>query len=142
MELVVDLPKEIPNFSKMSKAAIKYFLNMSSEQLVNDIKDFTPRRDNDLFEAWTPLLSNMELRVRNNKEYARYVEEGTGLYGPNHRRIEAKGSSPMHADIGGEIIFFWSHKGFEGRHMAEKGLEKFRARIPILAAEAMIRTSK
>ena len=142
MELVIDLPKEIPNFSKLSSAAIQYFLYRSSETLVNDIKEFTPKKDGDLRGAWTPRLSKFELRVTNTMEYARYVEEGTGLYGPNHRLITPKGDKPMHANIGGETIFFWSHKGFEGRKMAEKGKEKFRAKIPLLAAEAVKRTTK
>jgi hypothetical protein len=59
-------------------------------------------------------------------EYAPYVEEGTGEYGPLHRRyrIRAKGSAGGGADflrfvIGGRVIFakeVW-HPGSPGHHM-------------------------
>jgi hypothetical protein len=67
-----------------------------------------------------------ESGVATDVEYAPYVEEGTGIYGPHHAkyRIRAKGSAGGGADflrfvIGGRVIYakeVW-HPGSPGHHM-------------------------
>lgn len=126
----------------MSEEAVKYFLYRSKEELTNAVKKLTPRITSELYDAWTPKLSKTELRLRNSKEYSIFVEEGTGEYGPKKRRITPRGDKPMHANIGGEEIFFWSSKGRKAKHMARDGKKAYEAKIPRLAAEAFARTSK
>jgi hypothetical protein len=67
-----------------------------------------------------------ESGVATDVDYAPYVEHGTGLFGPHHRkyRIRAKGKAAGGSDylrfvIGGKVIFakqVW-HPGSPGQHM-------------------------
>ncbi len=59
----------------------------------------------------------IEGRVGTHLQYARYLEEGTGIYGPKHRRIVSKGPYPLKQPqlplLNGKPQYRWSIAGMK-----------------------------
>lgn len=57
--------------------------------VIHEAQALAPRRTGNLQRSIVPgQISGTRATVNVNANYARYVEEGTGLYGPKHHRIE------------------------------------------------------
>lgn len=139
MEVIITIT-DIPKWERLGEKVIKYFLESSSESLTNEIKARTPVKTNNLRMAWKPRLTDKELRITNSAGYAPFVEKGTGIYGARRHRIFPKNKKVLHAVIDGKDVFFRHSRGQPGRHMAEKGAEAFKPRIPNLFLNAMKET--
>lgn len=59
----------------------------------------------------TATADNVEASVGTNVAYARYQEEGTGLYGPNKRPITPQNGKFLVFTVGGKKVFAKSVKG-------------------------------
>ena len=118
------------------------FLSLSSESLTGEIKKETPVDYGKLRGSWTPKISKNKLVVSNSRNYALFVEKGTGIFGQRRHRIFPKTAPAMRAKIDGEIRYFTNSRGQPGRHMTEKGLITYRKRIPQLFRTALIQNSR
>jgi hypothetical protein len=82
-----------------------------------------------------------ESGVETDVEYAPYVEHGTGLFGPQHRKylIRAKGKAAGGADylrfvVGGEVVYakeVW-HPGSPGAHMVAIAATMVEAQLDVI----------
>lgn len=133
MKIEIKLDKEYQLFDKQPEKVVDTFLNLSSEQLTSSIKKETPVDYGKLRGSWTPKVSKDKLVVSNSRNYALFVEKGTGIFSSEGRhRIFPKTAKAMKANINGETIFFTNSRGQPGRHMAEKGFMEYRKKIPNL----------
>lgn len=140
MELVIEIHDQV-KWERLGQKVIRHFLESSKEGLVGEIKKKTPVITNNLRGGWTPKLYTNELRVQTSVSYAPFVEKGTGIYATEGRhRIFPKKKEVMHAVINGEDVFFRNSRGQPGQHMAEKGAEAFKPRIPQMFQLAMLKT--
>ncbi len=139
MELIVQIKKKKNLSDTINNKAVKYFFLLSQEGLTREIKNKTPVKYGKLRGSWTPKLSKDKLVVSNTRNYAVFVEKGTGMFSENPHMITPKNADVFHAEINGEDVFFRSHKGMEGRHMAKKGAEEFKKKIPQIWRTAFIR---
>lgn len=64
-----------------------------------------------------------EARVTFAAPYAAYVHEGTGIYGPEQRRIEPKDAKALAFYIGEKLVFTRSVKGQKGQPFLKKAFE-------------------
>lgn len=69
--------------------------------------------------------ANMVARVGSNVEYAHYVEEGTGIYGPKRKRIVPRTKEFLRFMPKGasSFVFARSVKGMRGRHYLARALQ-------------------
>ena len=140
LEIKVKYDKKLSD--TLNEKVSRAFLNMSSESLTSEIKKKTPVDKGKLRGSWTPKLSRYQLSVKNSREYARWVEKGTGMFSEQPHMITPKTARVFHAEIGGNDVFFTEHKGMEGRHMAEKGAKEFKKQIPKIWRNAFIQVTK
>lgn len=130
-------------FNGQPEKVTQTFLSLSDEALTGDIKKETPVDYGKLKGSWKPKQSRDKLVVENTRNYALFVEKGTGIFSTEGRhRIFPKNAQAMHAKIKGEDIFFTNSRGQPGRHMAEKGFMKYRKKIPNLFRQSIIKNSK
>lgn len=141
MEIIIEF-KDEAKLNMVTSKTIKYFLQMSQEQLTNEIKDRTPVKTSNARNSWTPKLSNNELRISSSVNYMPFLETGTGIFGPRRHRIFPKNATVLHATIDGEELYFTNSRGQPGHHMAEKGAEAFKPKIPNLFGTALMKTTK
>lgn len=143
MKIEIKLGEEFKAFNGQPEQVKTTFLNLSSEQLTSDIKKETPVDYGKLRGSWTPKLTKDKLVVSNSRNYALFVEKGTGIFSSEGRhRIFPRNASVMHANIKGEDVFFANSRGQPARHMAEKGFMNFRGKIPNLFRQSIIKHSK
>ena len=141
MEIIIEF-KEEPYIKGVSSETIKYFYQISEEQLTNEIKNRTPVLTGNARGSWTPRLSSTQLTITTSVNYMPFLEVGTGLFGPKGKLITPVSANAMHAVIKGEDVYFTSSKGQKGHHMAEKGAEAFKPKIPNLFKIALQKTTK
>lgn len=97
----------------------------------------TPVDHGQLRKSWDLTITEKEVILQNNKEYAMYVETGTGLYGPRKAPIFPKSAPFLQFEIDGEIIRCLSTKGMKGVHMAEKGVNDLEKELPNLLQQSI-----
>jgi len=141
-------------------AVIKQFLKISSEELLRTVRKETPVDNGPLRRSWTPKISGNRLTLTNSRNYAVFVEKGTGIYGPRGHRIFPKSASVLHwqgkgtthtisngstsytVSSSGQGIFARSVQGRPAKHMAERGLEQYTYKVPKLFHNAVTQTLK
>src|SRR3990172_3041008 len=68
-------------------------MGVAVAQANRSLVERTPKRKGFLRRAWTSGLKHLGIlkyQVKNDRKYAVYVEDGTGLFGPLHHRIIPK----------------------------------------------------
>lgn len=60
--------------------------------------------------------------IGSDVEYAAYVHEGTGIYGPHHQRITPRRGKYMVFEINGEMVFARSTSGMRPTHYLTRAL--------------------
>lgn len=144
MKIEIKLGEEIQAFNGQPEKVKQSFLSLSKEQLTSDIEKETPvsRNGGKLRGSWTPHLSPDKLVVENTRNYALFVEKGTGIFSSEGRhRIFPRNANVMHATINGEEVFFTNSRGQPGQHMAEKGFMNYRKKIPNIFRQAVIKNT-
>lgn len=68
----------------------------------------------------------LSFTVTNSIPYAKWVNDGTGIYGPRLRPIvpKKKTTKALHWQVGGGSFFAASVKGQKGQKYVEKAIEK------------------
>lgn len=149
------------SFTKVPPETVtKKFLEISSEELKNSVKGETPRDTGKLRQSWTSKKSSNRVTLTNSRNYAVFVEKGTGIFGPRRHRIfpvsaqvlhwTSKGKSTTYTASNGTSytvsssngVFARSVQGRPASHMAERGLEKFTHKVPKCFHNAMKQTLK
>ena len=140
MKITIQI-RNTTDLEKLGDNTVNYFLKSSSEQLTNALKESTPVKEGNLRNAWKPKpIKNKQLVITNDTKYAIFVEKGTGLFGPKNHLIYPKNASVLKAKINNQTVFFKHSKGQKAQHMSEKGVKKFKPRIPSLLKNAIIKT--
>lgn len=142
MQLNIQVKKDRKLSDTLNERVSRIFLELSSESLTTEIKKKTPVDKGKLRGSWTPKLSRNQLSVKNTRNYAVYVEKGTGMFSEQPHMITPRTANVFHAEIGGEDVFFKEHKGMEGRHMAEKGTKEFKKQIPKIWRNAFLQATR
>ena len=159
MKLEIQL-KDYLTFTKVPpKEVTKKFLELSGKELEKTIKKETPVDNGKLRKSWKSNVTENRVTVSNSREYAIYVEKGTGIFGPRRHRIfpvnakalhwTSKSSKKVSASNGTSYtatssngIFAKNIRGQPARHMAEKGLEQYTTRVPVVFHHAVTKTLK
>lgn len=142
MKIEIRLDKEFKAFKGQPECITQTFLELSSEELTTQIKKKTPVDYGKLRGSWTPKLTKDKLVVSNSRNYALFVEKGTGIFSTGGRhRIFPKNAKAMKATINGEVRFFTNSRGQPGKHMAEKGFMEYRKKIPNLFRQSVAKNS-
>lgn len=143
MKIEIKLDKEYQAFNGQPEEVTQTFLELSAEELTGSIQDETPVDYGKLAGSWKPKLSKDKLVVSNSRNYAVFVEKGTGIFRTGGRhRIFPRRAKVLKADLkGGKTIYFRHSKGQPGKHMAEKGFMNYRTKIPNLFKQAIVKNS-
>lgn len=139
MKVEVRLKDQLQLTKVPPEKLIRRFLEISSEELTTCVKKETPVDYGKLRGSWTPKLESKRLKLENSRNYAVFVEKGTGIFNGGHR-IFPRTTKVLHFTAGGEEIFTTNVRGRPPAHMAEKGLDKFRFRIPKIFNTAVNQT--
>lgn len=154
----------IKNLDKIGEQTGRNLVHLAGLNTQEEVERRTPEDIGHLKNSWfvEDNQSSSQFRLYNTRNYANYVEEGTGLYGPLHHKIlprtkkvlawkaSKKQLANPHMTTGQYYnlvvnkgwIFAKSTKGQKGVHMAEKSIEATSKRIKDLAITAVMAASE
>lgn len=137
-----------PAAQAATKAAARAMCDTAGDHLEKRARELTPVDTGRLREGWkrTPAVSAGEgwaTEVSNDVDYAAYVENGTGLYGPKHSKYLIKPKKPggvlRWVGKDGKVHFakFVMHPGSEGKFMLATAMNETEAEAagPLFAGD-------
>lgn len=127
------------------KRALVRMAEKGGDEMVHNVRVLTPRDTGRLAESITKKLLVVyphrgtlayESGAETDVEYAEYVERGTGLFGPFHKRYIIRPKRPdgwlrWIDPVTGQPVFAKQviHEGSEGAHMFARGATKTEAEL-------------
>ena len=82
------IPDNIKNLPNQGEKIAKRTLDLTSNELVRNLKITTPIKYGNARAGWHDKpVSDMEKVVYNDVKYAKFLNDGTGIYGPYNRPI-------------------------------------------------------
>lgn len=84
--------------------------------------------------------SSYRHKIRAGVEYALFVHEGTGIYGPNRSPILPKNASRLVFSWKGQMWHLRSVKGQEANPFADRAMTATEARVPEFISRALAET--
>lgn len=104
-------------------------LELVSKDLISNLQKNSPV-DHAILRRWAVTnKTDTSTRISTPAMYARYVNEGTGIYGPRAQIIRRSNNKPFVFEVDNEKRFTRTIKGQKPRRFVEKSLETTRARL-------------
>lgn len=127
--LHVDLAK-MSNISQHMPQIRKKGLNYSSQGMLRNLQINSPV-DHGLLRQWFfSKVTDNEIEIQTPANYAPYVNDGTGIYGPHKTPIYSKKiGSPMVFEVNGQLIYTKIITGQKGQHFVEKSIEQTQEKL-------------
>lgn len=101
-------------------------LSLVSQELINRLQKNSPV-DHGLLKGWyvfeyTP---GEQVKIKSPAHYVKYVNDGTGIYGPHKTPIYSKHiGSPMAFQVGGKMIYTRMIRGQKPQRIVERSIEE------------------
>lgn len=140
IEITVKTPEQdfAKNFEKTTHEIIKKVGDTSLKYLQQN----TPIRTGALRNSWRKDNNSLEkISITSTKNYARFVNDGTGIYGvrkspirPKNTRVLRFKSLSGYNNSSGEYVYVKQVRGQPGKHMVEKSLEETEKQVPFIAS--------
>lgn len=147
MKLELKVNKNDINISEKMEDVEKNIINLTTHELESLIVKKTPVDTGDLRSSWHHTIKAKEGKIYTSKNYARYVEEGTGVHGPSEAPITPKKSTVLrfqphngnYADIISQdgYVYIRQSQGQKPAHMVKDSLEEIDSELPKIIAQAI-----
>lgn len=99
------------------------FLNISAKQGKEILSKNTPKQSGKGAGAYYIIDGGDSREIRNDTPYLNpWVNDGTGIYGPNHARITPKRAKFLRFEYHGKLVFARSVAGQPGQHFVERSV--------------------
>ena len=122
VEVHVKMIKEISLAGK-GKEYQRELLNQVSHDGALIMESVTPRRTSRGANSYKVIKNGNVHEIRNDTFYLPFVNDGTGIYGPNHRRIYPRHAKVLHFHWKGREWFVKSVRGQKPRKFVERGVK-------------------
>lgn len=114
-------------------------LKLVSQELINRLQKNSPV-DHGLLKGWyvfeyTP---GEQVKIKSPAHYVKYVNDGTGIYGPHKTPIYSKHiGSPMAFQVGGKMIYTRMIRGQKPQRIVERSIEEVEDKLGNLFIKAV-----
>ena len=75
------------NLKEVSNKIAKRIIVLTEDDLIGNLKKNTPVKDGAARAGWNKDNSGLQSRVYNDVKYMKFLNDGTGIYGPKKRKI-------------------------------------------------------
>ena len=122
--------KNLKNLGESMKEIKKKGLSYTSQGMIRNLGKNSPV-DHGLLRKWYPYsVSDSEVKIRSPAYYVKFVNDGTGIYGPRHTPIVHPSIGKKFAfEAGGKMIYTNIIKGQKGQHFVERSIEETRKQL-------------
>ena len=118
------------NFQEKIPMIRKKGLKYTSQGMLRQLSINSPV-DQGLLRQWFFYnTSDSQIEIRTPAYYASWVNDGTGIYGPNKTPIYSnKVGKPLAFQVGGKMVYTRMIRGQKGQHFVEKSIKETEQRI-------------
>jgi len=142
-ELRLRIDHDLSTLHDRGAAAVHQAVAQVTDHIEGEARDQAPVRTGNLRHSITSRTTGIGFRahgeVRATAPYARYVHQGTGLFGPHHRKIVPREKKALRFTAGGQTLFRRSVKGQRPNPFMDRALAAVSADIPGLVDRAIAR---
>lgn len=131
VQVIITVNKDkLQNLGENIPKVKKRGLQLTGQGMLRELKKNSPV-DHGVLKSWfVQNQSDSEINIRTPAKYAKYVNDGTGIYGPyNTPIIHPSIGKHFVFKAGGQIIFTRMIRGQRGQHFVEKSIESTKNRI-------------
>lgn len=114
-------------------------LNLVSQYMINRLQKNSPV-DHGVLKGWYAFEYHPgeEVKIKSPAEYVKYVNDGTGIYGPYKTPIYSKHiGSPMAFQVGGQMIYTRMIRGQKPQKIVERSIAEVEGKIANLFIKAV-----
>lgn len=129
---LTNIPEQIPKIKEKG-------LNLASQYMINRLQKNSPVRHG-VLKGWFAYdyTSGEEVKIKSPAEYAPYVNDGTGVYGPYKTPIYSKSiGKPMAFQIGGQMVYTRMIMGQKPQKIVERSIEEVEGKLGDLFIKAV-----
>lgn len=135
INITVDVSK-LPNFEGVASKIEERSKNLIAQSLLQHLQTNSPV-DHGLLRKWAPSELGDIIRITSPAEYAQYVNDGTGIYGPKGTPIYSKKvGKPLVFEADGRTVFTRKVDGIAPRRFVEQSIEQTQNEIDGLVIKA------
>lgn len=117
----------VEDIPEKTEAIVKKGKNLVAQNMIRNLTQNSPV-DTGKLKGWFPYRNEDTIvDIRSPAEYAGYVNDGTGIYGPHGQLI---------VNVGRKMVFV-RYKGQKGQHFVEKSIEQTSPNIQRLFNKAV-----
>jgi Bacteriophage HK97-gp10, putative tail-component len=111
--------------AKIVNKAIENATKLTALDLWGNIRENSPTDHGRLAGSWAMTrMGKLRYKVHTAVVYARFQNDGTGIYGPAGRPITPRKSRVLVFDVSGRTVFARSVRGVKGRRYIEKSINQ------------------
>ncbi len=120
---LINLDEKIPLIRKKG-------LNNVSQFMINRLQKNSPV-DHGLLKQWFPYeVTDDVVKIKSPAGYAKYVNDGTGIYGPYKTPIYSKHiGTPLAFQVGGAMVYTRMIKGQKPQKIVERSIKETEDRL-------------
>lgn len=122
--------REFKKLIKNEDKIIAEYVLMVASDVWGNIKRFVPKDHGRLGTSFQlKKINDLHYKIVSGVEYAEAVDTGTGIYGPNKRRITPQTAKVLHFFIGTKEVFAKSTKGQKGANYTGRAIDETTKRL-------------
>ncbi|SDY71855.1 HK97 gp10 family phage protein [Thermoactinomyces sp. DSM 45892] len=115
----------IREIARKASMAVKQAVEYTALDVWGNIRENSPVSHGRLAGSWQMnRLSSLRYKVQTAVAYARYTNDGTGIYGPRRQPIRPRSGQALVFQSQGRTVFARSVRGMKGRKYIEKSIEQ------------------
>lgn len=118
-----DLIRDIKRAGGNAEPLVRAALTNSAQKVQQEARQRAPHRTGTLQRSIMPEIDYPRAEVAVNEKYGIFIEEGTGVYGPNHSPITPRRAKVLAFTVGGSAVFTKMVKGMRARPFFKPGWE-------------------
>lgn len=142
MQLTITIDAEKIDLEKIVQESRSNIIELGGLTLEAETRKASPVDTGRLQGSWVNNTSQDEVQLTTSAKYARYVDEGTGLYGPYKTLIYPKNKNgSLMFKSGDGVTHIKYSRGIKGRHYVDKAIKNFERKLPSVIAQAIQKTA-
>ena len=130
---------KLTNISEQIPQIKERGLNLASQYMINRLQKNSPV-DHGYLKGWFAYdyTQGEEVKIRSPAHYAKFVNDGTGIYGPHKTPIYSKHiGKPMAFQVGGQMVYTRMIRGQKPQKIVERSIAEVEGKLGNLFIKAV-----
>lgn len=136
--LEISLDSKNKDYSKYDKSITFRTIQLTANQLLRNLKIKTPVDKGRARGSWAITKMRFDsAEVKSSASYMKYLDKGTGIYGPKGQPITPTTKKVLKFVYKGKTVFAKQVKGIQPQKIVEKSIQATTPKIPEFVKQAI-----